>query len=283
MSDYRWRSWAVGIVALPLLAACGGHYAPDEHEAELRSMDVDDARALVRHDLLRVPKTKYSTRLVQHFTGAAASSMDLPIERIQVNAEELVITAGSGRTFAFLLRELRPNVFRRGGGIVLDPDYSRTTNKKEFFVSYPGGTDEARVRRVADALYALRQAAQNPDTVVDDEVRFRNAVQRYGNGVAKPPLPEAVIRFKVQAEGAVRDKDFEGAAEFYRQGLKAAPWWAEGYFNRALILAEVGDHDLAIGEMKRYLTLEPAAPNARAARDKIYDWERKAGQDGQSN
>jgi hypothetical protein len=29
--------------------------------------------------------------------------------------------------------------------------------------------------------------------------------------------------------------------------------------------------------MKRYLALVPDAPDARAAQDKIYDWERKAG------
>jgi hypothetical protein len=35
------------------------------------------------------------------------------------------------------------------------------------------------------------------------------------------------------------------------------------------------DYPGAIIEMKRYLTLVPDAPNARALQDKIYDWERK--------
>jgi predicted TPR repeat methyltransferase len=80
----------------------------------------------------------------------------------------------------------------------------------------------------------------------------------------------------VQAEGAVRDKKFNDAANLYGEALKVAPWWPEGHFNRALVLSETGDYDTAMREMKHYLQLAPDAPNARAAQDKIYDWERRA-------
>ena len=56
--------------------------------------------------------------------------------------------------------------------------------------------------------------------------------------------------------------------------MKIAPWWPEGYFNRALILGELNRFAEAMREMKRYLQLAPDAPNARAAQDKIYEWER---------
>lgn len=87
---------------------------------------------------------------------------------------------------------------------------------------------------------------------------------------------QAARRFEVQAEGAVGDKDFEAAADYYRQALEIAPWWPPDHLNRALVLADTDDIPDAIIGMKRYLTLAPNAPNARAAQDKIYNWARKA-------
>ena len=110
----------------------------------------------------------------------------------------------------------------------------------------------------------------------DSEKRYQEALKMYRSAAVKPQLPEEARKFKVQAEGAVRDKDFAGAVDLYGQALKIAPWWPEGHFNRALVLAETKEFDTAIIEMKRYLALVPNAPNARAAQDKIYDWERKA-------
>jgi len=78
----------------------------------------------------------------------------------------------------------------------------------------------------------------------------------------------------VQAEGAVRDKEFNDAADYYAAALKIAPWWPVGHFNRALVLGEAGDYDMAKREMNYYLLLVPDASNARAAQDKIYDWAR---------
>lgn len=91
---------------------------------------------------------------------------------------------------------------------------------------------------------------------------------------SKPVLPEEARKLKVQAEGAVREKKFKEAADLYAEALNATPWWPEGHFNRALVLGETGDYVMAMREMKHYLQLAPDAPNARAAQDKIYDWER---------
>jgi len=90
-----------------------------------------------------------------------------------------------------------------------------------------------------------------------------------------PVLPEEARRFKVNAEGAVGDKRFAEAAEFYADALNVAQWWPAGHFNRALILGENGDYADARREMKFYLQLVPDATNARAAQDKIYEWEAK--------
>lgn len=105
------------------------------------------------------------------------------------------------------------------------------------------------------------------------EAAFTEAARSYRTATVKPALPEEARKFKVQAEFAVGKKDFEGAASRYKEALAVAPWWPEGRFNRALILGELSRYHDAIKEMKKYLTLVPEAPNARAAQDKIYQWE----------
>ena len=114
---------------------------------------------------------------------------------------------------------------------------------------------------------------QVTDSKKAEEAAFREAVRRYREIPVKPSLPEEARRYRVQAEQAVELKEFAKAADSYRDALRVAPWWPEGYFNRALILAELGRHALAIREMKRYLLLAPEAADTRAAQDQIYKWE----------
>lgn len=125
-------------------------------------------------------------------------------------------------------------------------------------------------RLLADSLYTLIHA---PRYAQELELRFQEIVHQYRSNPQKPAFPEEARRFRVQAEAAVRDKRLEEAIQRYGDTLKIAPWWPEGRFNRALMLAELKRYSEAMREMKRYLLLVPEAPNARAAQDKIYEWE----------
>jgi tetratricopeptide (TPR) repeat protein len=127
-----------------------------------------------------------------------------------------------------------------------------------------------------ELLTKLKRTAKRSGAEKVSEARFHEALRAYRTAAVKPPLPEAARQFMVQAEGTVRDKDYQEAADLYEQALGVAPWWPEGHFNLALVLAETDDPDLAIFEMTRYLALVPNAPDVRAAQDKIYDWQRKA-------
>jgi len=106
-----------------------------------------------------------------------------------------------------------------------------------------------------------------------EKLMFEKAVQMRRDGAVKPPFPEEARKFRVQAEVAVRSGEFKRAADAYRKALDIAPWWPEGYFNRAIVLAEIKSYPGAIREMERYLVLSPNAPDARAAQDKIYEWQ----------
>lgn len=105
------------------------------------------------------------------------------------------------------------------------------------------------------------------------EKKFRDALANYPATESRPPLPEEARRFKVQAEAAVTRKDFNQATVNYIEALQAAPWWSEGYFNVALLYAELKNVEGAIRNMKRFLLLEPKHAKAREAQDQIYRWE----------
>ena len=101
---------------------------------------------------------------------------------------------------------------------------------------------------------------------------FPEAAAKYRAIPVKPELPEEARGFRVQAEDAVSRKRFQDAVDLYGKALKVSPWWPEGHFNQALILGESNCPEEAIAAMDRYLALVPDAPDARAARDKVYQW-----------
>jgi tetratricopeptide (TPR) repeat protein len=124
--------------------------------------------------------------------------------------------------------------------------------------------------QLADAIHALRKMSAGAG---QDDAQFAAAAAEYRALSQKPPLPEEARRFRVQAEFALDQRRYADAAALYGQALKVAPWWAQGRFNRALVLAEVGRYSEAVAETRRFLLLEPSSPDARAAQDRIYKWE----------
>lgn len=105
------------------------------------------------------------------------------------------------------------------------------------------------------------------------EAAFEQAAEGYRAARVKPQLPEAAVRYKVQAELAVQQKRFADAVDLYDQALNVAPWWPAGHYNRGLILGELEDYRGGIRALQKYLELEPEAANARAVQLKIYQWE----------
>lgn len=123
---------------------------------------------------------------------------------------------------------------------------------------------------IANAIVVLKQAdASRPAR----DAAFAKVAAEYRAANPKPEPGEQQRRREVQAETLVANKRFQDAARVYSQALGEAPWWPQGHFNFALVLETVGDYALAIEQMQQYLALVPDAPNARAARDKIYSWQ----------
>jgi formylglycine-generating enzyme required for sulfatase activity len=102
---------------------------------------------------------------------------------------------------------------------------------------------------------------------------FADIVAKYRAAKPKPVLPEEARKYKVQAEFMVQEKQVDKAIKLYGKALDIAPWWPEGHYQLALILGDLKKYNDAMSEMKRYLLLAPDGPDARAAQDKIYQWE----------
>lgn len=123
------------------------------------------------------------------------------------------------------------------------------------------------------SLYAqIYRSAMDPEQTTSTVAGIARVLQKMPN---KPALPEEARKFGVQANSMAKAQQYDKAIELYEKALDLAPWWAEGHFNRALILADQNLFPWAIAGMKRYLELAPTAPDARAAQDKIYEWELK--------
>ena len=136
---------------------------------------------------------------------------------------------------------------------------------------------DTTAQRFGDALQALRDYVAKGQFIGQNESDgFAKVVARYQNANPKPALSEEVRKLKVQAEFALEKKRYAQSIGHYEEALNIAPWWADGHFNRALLLGEAEDYAEAVSEMKKYLALEPNAKDARAAQDKLYQWEDEA-------
>lgn len=149
-----------------------------------------------------------------------------------------------------------------------------------YYFNLPSSAGEAHfqwkqsewARKFVTGWYVLAHPRKPQDPATDS--LFREAVMR--DRSEKNDHAENVRRFQVQAESAIKAHRMVEAGMAYNDALKVAPAWPEGHFNLALINGDLELYADAITEMKRYLYLAPNASDARAAQDKIYEWELKA-------
>jgi tetratricopeptide (TPR) repeat protein len=132
---------------------------------------------------------------------------------------------------------------------------------------------------VADCLFYLQGVVRGIVAAEERrQVEFKPIAERYRALTVKPPLPEELRRWVVQAEASREEKKYDKAIEQYQKVVAADPVvYPEAYYNMALLAEQSNRLVSAMYFMKSYLQLRPDAPDARGARDKIYAWEMKMG------
>ena len=275
----RRLSQGTSVLSVVVLCSCATTYTPNEKSNG--PMSVEEARKVVS-EVAKPPATFHSeySGTYHVFYRSDMSSIVEDHYKVYLRTNSLRIVGKYKYDIPY--KDLGPSLSGQivsvftspglvGSGAVFHEDGRGVANPADWH--YFIGIEEAPARRLVDALSVLKIAA--PNLAMDEEKSFQEASRAYRASNPKPQLPEAARRFQVQAQGAVQDKDYLAAADLYGEAIGVAPWWPEGHFNRALVLAETGEIADAITEMRRYLELAPDASDARAAQDKSYDWERK--------
>ena len=105
-------------------------------------------------------------------------------------------------------------------------------------------------------------------------ILFEPIAAQYRALKVKPPVSEEQRKYIVQANALNQQKMYEKAIELYNKAIELDQTaYPAAYSNLALLSAQIHKFNTAIYYMKKYLLLEPEATDARAAQDKIYEWE----------
>jgi tetratricopeptide (TPR) repeat protein len=103
---------------------------------------------------------------------------------------------------------------------------------------------------------------------------FDKIAKDYHSLAIKPTITEEQRKYIVQANSMNEKKDYLNAIKLYNTLIEKNPIaYPAAYYNLALISAQTGNYLYAIVNMKKYLLLVPESEDARAAQDKIYEWE----------
>lgn len=191
---------------------------------------------------------------------------------VKFPSNHIILVLTTGKTIS-RVRNLDKITELKVDGNTKDILVTEGTTQYSFPVPQKGWEDKINLVK---AIYVLSRHAvktkKDNDRYFED---FASSLSGYRDKIASNvSLPEAANKYKLQAEGAVRDKDFHGAVGYLKKATAVAPWWPDGYFNLALMLSELGENKLAMRFMNCYLQLVPDAPNAYAAQKQIYEWER---------
>jgi hypothetical protein len=159
--------------------------------------------------------------------------------------------------------------------------------KNVYTFTFPSDADLAKLRTLQSALNTLMQDAQqgkpficsnDPRDLDNALVDFQQKTSAWRALSTKPEISEEVYKDRLLAEDALKKRDLPGAVTYYEAGVTSDPTWEQGWYNVALVYAELQDYFDAARCMKHYVILVPDAPDVRAAKDNIILWEAKAAQ-----
>jgi tetratricopeptide (TPR) repeat protein len=141
-----------------------------------------------------------------------------------------------------------------------------------LFIKKVSGTNED-IKQLMHNISILRNQIFNAGLALLEPI-----AAHYRGITEKPPIPEEQRKYIVQANLFNKKKDYLKAIELYIKVIESDQTsYPAAYTNLALLSEQTGNFDTAIYYMKKYLMLEPDAPDARSSQDKIYEWEAQSG------
>lgn len=115
--------------------------------------------------------------------------------------------------------------------------------------------EQAGHYREALELYAKALESAAPGSTQEQQLRER-IIDVVKNVRPAPAVPQEALLRLGRARGfielAKQPQDYQRPADELRAGLRIAPWWAEGYFNLAVVLEKAEKYGDAIASLKLY-------------------------------
>jgi tetratricopeptide (TPR) repeat protein len=239
-----------------LMTGCATLYQVDYNPQKASQMSLSQARQDLRQEL--------QTGVLNFQVGV----YNQPIKDVKLTQDGFTVILTDGSQHSDRFDQVQSLSVTDAGFswylVQLNPDYLgwRTVNDAKNFV---------------DAFEAMKYYFSNHILVDDNSAAFADFQEKVKVWHAlspKPSLPEEARRFRVLADDAVQNKEFQKAADYYEQGLKIYPMWPAGQFNAAMIYKELNFYAMAVMHMKRYLALKPE--DTQKYQDQIYIWEERA-------
>lgn len=143
--------------------------------------------------------------------------------------------------------------------------------------------DAAKAQRDASGAMAIYVAAleKYPERITTAPDLVNRAVDMALTMTPVPVVQEAARKHAIAASSEIRSAkskgDFAKARTEYLQALAAAPWWADAWFNLAMLDEQIGNYSEAKFCLDSYLRAAPSAPDRDTIEQKIKDLQAKSG------
>ncbi len=189
--------------------------------------------------------------------------------------------ANAPKTIAYLnekqpLNEMQKE--RLASGVDSWLRYFQRTNDPESpgNVALSQGNLYAALQDDVNALQSLPDPAP-----IDVDKRLREqAITIVQRLKAPPSLPASATQYeiygKTAAQSATDPDGLLGAIDNLRKATNVAPWWADGYYNLAVVEERAKDYADAARSLGFYLLAKPNAPDAASVQSRIYTLQFKA-------
>lgn len=111
--------------------------------------------------------------------------------------------------------------------------------------------------------------------------RVREKIIKLVHQLDPPPaISEDARRHFIYAQTAAKTakspSDYEKAIKEYQEALRLAPWWGNFYLDLAIVQEQAGKYADAARSLELFVLASPNDPQARAAKNRIYELEYKA-------
>jgi ankyrin repeat protein len=164
---------------------------------------------------------------------------------------------------------------------------TRLVAEPAFTNEVAAGDADAQAGKLREALQHYCSALQGlpPEAALTDaEKPLREKIIKVVLQLnPAPALPEDAIRHAAYAQAAIEEAQKDAspshvadAVKEWKEALRIAPWWADGYFNLAAVLKKADRPSEAAQALQLYLLASPNAQNAQDVKIEIYKLEYEA-------